>query len=80
MRPNARTGLVEAIRGYLNDLKSEGNRSLARIHDFTCEDVSSSPWKGLGHLDLAINVQQLATQKYINARLMLTTKVLLATA
>lgn len=80
MRPNARTSLVGSIAGFLEDMKSEGNRALSRIYDFTCEDISSQPWKGLGHMDLAVNVQQLPTQKYINARLMLTTQVLLNVA
>ena len=80
MRPNARTSLVGAITGFLEDMKSEGNRALSRIYDFTCEDISSQPWKGLGHSDIAINVQQLPTQKYINARLMVTTQVLLNAA
>ena len=80
MRPNARTSLVGSISGFLEDMKSEGNRALSRIYTFTCEDISSSPWKGLGHMDLAVNIQQLPTQKYINARLMLTTQVLLNVA
>ena len=80
MRPNSRTGLVEAIRSFLSILKSEGDRSLARIDTYTCEDVSSDPWKGLGHADIAIDVQMLRTQKYINLRLMLTTQVIVNAA
>ncbi len=79
-RPGVRSGLVQATRGFLEDLKSEGNRSLSRILDFTCDDVSSQPWEGLGHTDVAINVQLLPTSKYINLRFTLTTQGLLAAA
>lgn len=79
-RPGVRSGLVQATRGFLEDLKSEGNRSLSRILDFTCDDVSSQPWEGLGHTDVAINVRLLPTSKYINLRFTLTTQGLLAAA
>jgi hypothetical protein len=79
-KPGVRGGLVQATRGFLEDLKSEGNPSLARILDFTCEDTSSAPWEGLGHTDVAIGVQLLPVQKFINLRFTLTTQGLLAAA
>jgi hypothetical protein len=79
-RPNAKTGLVNAITNFLVTLKSEGNPSLSRIANYTVADVSSAPWEALGHVDIAINIQMLTTQKYINLRIMLTTQVLLAAA
>ena len=78
MRPNAKISVVNAIAGFLETLKSEGNPALARIADYTVADVSSEPWKALGHVDVAVNIRMLTTQKYINLRIMLTTQVLLA--
>lgn len=79
-KPEVRGGLVDAIRGFLEDLKSEGNPAQARILAYTCDDVSSAPWQGLGHTDVAISVQLLPTSKYINLRFTLTTQGLLAAA
>lgn len=66
--PRARLGLVESLRLFLKDLKSENNADQARIADYICEDLTVAPWAGLGHADIRLEVQLLGVYKYINLR------------
>jgi len=75
-KPNARVGLVESLRVFLKDLKSEANPDQARIADFSVEDVSAAPWQGLGHADISLAVQLLGVYKYINLRTKVTSQVI----
>lgn len=63
-----RLGLVESLRLFLKDLKSENNPDQARIADFICADITVAPWLGLGHADIRLEVQLLGVYKYINLR------------
>lgn len=67
-KPSFRTGLVESLKLFLKDLKSENNPDQGRIADYICEDITVSPWIGLGHADIDLKVQLLGVYKYINLR------------
>ena len=67
-KPSFRLSLVESLKLFLKDLKAEQNPDQSRIADYICEDQTSSPWAGLGHADIRLEVQVLPVYKYINLR------------
>jgi hypothetical protein len=75
VKPANSIGALTNIQGFLEGLKSEGDRDQARIDDFSAEDETLDENAALGDRDLQVDVLLLKTAKYFNIGLTVGTNV-----
>lgn len=80
VKPANSTGALTNCRGFLESLKSEGDRDAARIDDFSAEDETLAENAARGDRDLQVDVKLLQTAKFFNIFLTVGTTVTITNA